>query len=166
MARPSWETKDDPEFADLIEAMLHDERQQFYALGSVSEREEFLAKIEERWRRYREAAKNRPPSDDSSIDPQPYFDDIRSGLLELQRRLQTGELVDTTTTPIPTKTASPKPGNAIGWLAVGFAMLERGLDVIGYHNLIVGAGLFVGAFICFCVWFVRTEKARRWHIGL
>jgi tRNA_anti-like len=45
-------------------------------------------------------------------------------------------------------------------------MLERGLDVIGYHNIFVGGGLFLGAFICFLTWFVKHERARKWRLGV
>jgi len=139
MAKPSWETKDDPDLPDLIETMLQDERQQYYALGSVSEREEFLAKIQERWRSYREVAKNRPASD-SPHDTEDTFealrrtnDEIKSGLLDLHRRLQTGELVENPTreplVPISSikksKGASRHPILAALFAAIGTLILNE-----------------------------------------
>lgn len=58
-----------------------------------------------------------------------------------------------------------RTGNSFGWLALGFALVQKGLDVIGFKNLIVGALLFLGAFVAFVFWFVGWERARQWRFS-
>src|SRR5882672_3569194 len=52
------------------------------------------------------------------------------------------------------------------FLAVGFGVIERGLDVIGFHNLIVGGLLLSAGFVFFALWFLSWERAIRWHVGV
>lgn len=96
MAKPSWVRKDEPDLTDLIDLMRPHERERWErGFPTPAEREDFLAQIAARWHSYRVAAKNRPSTSDSYDLPSD-LDEIKSGLLEIYRKLQTGELVEVT----------------------------------------------------------------------
>lgn len=57
----SWEWKDDPDLADLTEIMDDGERTQWdRGIGSIEEREDFLRRIEDRWRELQKKAGRTP----------------------------------------------------------------------------------------------------------
>ncbi|HEX6188611.1 MAG TPA: hypothetical protein VFZ40_11065 [Pyrinomonadaceae bacterium] len=102
LARPSWERKEHPEqLIDLYDVMRPHERERWNeGFTTQSEKEDFLVPISKRWYSFRDIAKERPKSD-SPDDTEKTFDalrestdSIKSGLLELKRRIDEGELVE------------------------------------------------------------------------
>lgn len=173
MSRPSWERKEHPDLIDLVNIMRDNERERWeVGFATLREKEEFLAPISRRWYTYRKMSQEGPRSSElqSEYDDtdaayrsvKESMDAVRAGLLQIKGKIDSGELVDVTVTANESK---PKPKNSIGWLAVGFALLERGLDVLGFHSVAVGGLLLGAAFVCFCSWFVNTERTKHWRIS-
>ena len=88
-SNPSWTYKDDPDLADLIEIMSADERDQWNkGVGSLAQREEFLAEIEQRWRVKQKASGNIQPSrspDENFARTQELIRGLRNDLDQLSR---------------------------------------------------------------------------------
>jgi hypothetical protein len=163
-------------------------------IGSPKEREEWLEGIKARWRAAQEPAtppSNPEPPESEPDDELPSrvvealektakeIFSIATSRDRLEDKSETlppkAPLVDTvkqSKTPNKRKRASKsskkahlsKTQNAGVWLALGFAVLERGLDVIGYHDLVIGGLLFVLAFGFFVRWFWLWERAARWRM--